>query len=114
MPDPTDLRTPSPEVADLRTPAPDDTDRGPSFTFRFAGRPYTAYPGETIGAALLAAGVRQLRATRVEDAPRGLLCGIGSCFDCLVVVDGQAGQRACLTPVTPDAEVEPHDVARLI
>jgi predicted molibdopterin-dependent oxidoreductase YjgC len=85
-----------------------------AFTFRFGGRVYPAQPGQTIGAALLAAGVRQLRTTRVHGTPRGLLCGIGSCYDCLVVVDGRPGQRACLTPATPDAEVEPHDVDRLV
>lgn len=102
------------DPTDLRVPPPDGPVRGPSFTFAFAGRPYTAYPGETVAAALLAAGVRQLRSTRVHGAPRGLLCGIGSCYDCLVVVDGQPGQRACLTPASPDAEVEPHDVDHLL
>lgn len=103
-----------PDRSDLRVAPPAGPDRGPSFTFRFAGRAYSAYPGETIGAALLAAGVRELRSTRVHGAGRGLLCGIGSCYDCLVVVDGLPGQRACLTPVTPDAHVEPHDVADLV
>lgn len=103
-----------PDRTDLRVAPPTGPDRGPSFTFRFAGRPYTAYPGETIGAALLAAGVRELRATRVHGAGRGLLCGIGSCYDCLVVVDGHPGRRACLTSATPDADVEPHDVADLV
>jgi uncharacterized metal-binding protein len=103
-----------PDRTDLRVTPPAGPDRGPSFTFRFAGRPYTAYPGETIGAALLAAGVRQLRTTRAHGTGRGLLCGIGSCYDCLVVVDGCPGQRACLTPAVPDADVEPHDVADLV
>jgi predicted molibdopterin-dependent oxidoreductase YjgC len=103
-----------PEPTDLRVDPPAGSERGRSFTFRFDGRPYTAYPGETIAAALLAAGVRELRATRFQASARGLLCGIGSCYDCLVTVDGRPGQRACLTPATPDAEVEPHDVADLV
>ena len=96
----------------LRIPPPHGPDRGVAFTFRFGGREITAYPGETIGAALLAAGIRHLRTTRFGGAPRGLLCGIGSCFDCLVTVDGHGSQRACLTPATPDAEVEVQDVPR--
>ncbi len=101
-----------PAADDLRVPAPAGPSRGAGFTFRFDGQQITAYPGETIGAALLAAGIRHLRTTRVAGAPRGLLCGIGSCFDCLVTVDGRGSQRACLTPATPDAEVEVQDVPR--
>ena len=26
----------------------------------------------------------------------GLFCGIGICFDCLVIVDGKPNRRACL------------------
>lgn len=96
----------------LRIPPPHGPDRGAAFTFRFDGQQITAYPGETIGAALLAAGIRHVRTTRFAGAPRGLLCGIGSCFDCLVTVDGRGSQRACLTPATPDAEVEVQDVPR--
>jgi predicted molibdopterin-dependent oxidoreductase YjgC len=58
------------------------------------GEPYTAYPGDTVAAALYAAGRRAWRRARSEDA-RGLLCGMGICFDCLVTVDGAAGKRAC-------------------
>ena len=103
---------PEPVTDGLRVSAPVGPTRGAPFTFRFDGRELTAYPGETIGAALLAAGVRSLRTTRIAGAPRGLLCGIGSCFDCLVTVDGRGSQRACLTPATPDVEVEVQDVPR--
>lgn len=67
--------------------------------FTFDGRPVTAEAGQSIAAALLAAGVRSWRTTRLEGAPRGLFCGIGVCFDCLVEVDGRPGIRACLTEV---------------
>ena len=98
---------------DLRVPAPMGPVRGEAFTFRFAEREITAHPGETIGAALLAAGIRHLRTTRFGQTPRGLLCGIGSCYDCLVTVDGRGSQRACLTPARPDQQVEVQDVHRL-
>ncbi len=79
--------------------------RRPPFSFRFDGREVTAHPGETIAAALLAEGTRQLRTTRLGARPRRLFCAIGTCFDCLVRVDGGRPVRACLTPATPDAEV---------
>jgi hypothetical protein len=62
----------------------------------FDGRDISFVPGQTVGAALTAAGVRSWRTTRVEGRPRGLFCGIGVCFDCLVVADGRPNQRACL------------------
>jgi aerobic-type carbon monoxide dehydrogenase small subunit (CoxS/CutS family) len=34
-----------------------------------------------------------------------LFCGIGVCFDCLVVADGRPNQRACLLPARPGLEV---------
>jgi hypothetical protein len=98
---------------DLRVPAEHDPvglRRRPPFRFTFDGDPVLAHPGETIGAALLAAGQRTLRRTRAEDRPRGMFCGIGVCFDCLVTVDGGGPVRACLVPARPDARVETHRV----
>jgi hypothetical protein len=70
-------------------------------TFELDGRPISFSPGQTVGAALLAADVRSWRLTRRGGRPRGLLCGIGVCFDCLLVVDGRPNQRACLTLAQP-------------
>lgn len=60
------------------------------------GAPIDARLGQTVGAALTEAGIRSWRATRKHGRPRGLFCGIGICFDCLIVVDGVPNQRACL------------------
>jgi hypothetical protein len=80
-------------------------ERGPAFEFSFEGQPIPAYPGETFGAALMAAGQAVFRFTRNEGRPRGLFCGIGICYDCLVVVNGRPNLRACLTPAQPGADV---------
>jgi predicted molibdopterin-dependent oxidoreductase YjgC len=64
-----------------------------------------AYPGETIAAALYAAGVRAWRTSRSGEA-RGLLCGMGVCYDCLVTVDGVPNVRACQMLVEPGMVVE--------
>ncbi|GAA1978572.1 (2Fe-2S)-binding protein [Catenulispora subtropica] len=71
-----------------------------SVDFTFDGRPMTARPGQTVGGALLAAGVQSWRTTRFGGKPRGLFCGIGVCFDCLVTVNGEPNVRACLAPVS--------------
>ncbi|MFD2474268.1 (2Fe-2S)-binding protein [Amycolatopsis silviterrae] len=68
-------------------------------TLTFDGRPLTASAGQSVGAALTDAGVRSWRTTRRAGRPRGLFCGIGVCFDCLITVDDQPDQRACLVPV---------------
>jgi len=64
--------------------------------FSFDDTPVGFRPGQSIGAALTAVGVRSWRSTRRGGRPRGLFCGIGVCFDCLVVVDGRPNERACL------------------
>lgn len=70
------------------------------------GRPLTARPGQSVAAALTDAGVRSWRTTRHAGRPRGLFCGIGVCFDCLITVDGRPDQRACLTPAVPGMRLE--------
>ena len=85
-------------------------ERGEAFEFVFEGQPITAYSGETIGGALMAAGIVTFRATRRYGKPRGLFCGIGICFDCLVVVNDHPNQRACLTPAQPGAIVRLNDM----
>lgn len=68
-------------------------------TVTFAGRTLHAREGQNVAAALTAAGVRSWRTTRRGQQPRGLFCGIGACFDCLLTIDGRPAQRACLVPV---------------
>lgn len=80
-----------------------------SFTFSFDSSPVVARVGETIGAALTAAGITHLRTTRRLGRPRGIFCGIGLCYDCLVVVDGRPGVRACQTLARPEAIVTSRD-----
>lgn len=95
-------------MTDLRVPADYDiasVDRGVPFEFLFEGEPLRAYPGETVGAALMAAGIMTFRTTRQGGRPRGIFCGIGICFDCLVVADGRPNLRACVTPAVPGMEV---------
>jgi predicted molibdopterin-dependent oxidoreductase YjgC len=72
------------------------------------GRPVEAYEGETVAAVLLAQGEIATRTT-VGGEPRGIFCGIGLCFDCLVVVDGVPNTRACMTWVRKGMDVRRQD-----
>ena len=71
--------------------------RGTGFEIEVDGISMQAFEGETIAAVMLANLTRTLRKTRKTYEPRGLFCGIGVCYDCLVIVDGRANVRACMT-----------------
>jgi predicted molibdopterin-dependent oxidoreductase YjgC len=51
--------------------------------------------GQTIAGVLLGSGRLAWRTTSAEVRPRGVFCGIGVCYDCLVVVNGLRDVRAC-------------------
>ncbi|MEJ1157288.1 FAD-dependent oxidoreductase [Prosthecomicrobium sp. N25] len=63
-------------------------------------RPLAAVAGETVAATLMAHGLAE-QSVGPGGEPRGLFCGMGVCHDCLVAIDGRAGQRSCLVTVTP-------------
>lgn len=63
------------------------------------GAPVAAEPGQTVAALLHGLGQTSWRTTRRLGRPRGMFCGIGVCFDCLVVVNGVADVRACVREV---------------
>jgi NADPH-dependent 2,4-dienoyl-CoA reductase/sulfur reductase-like enzyme len=66
--------------------------------FTIDGRPAEAEAGESLLAALWNAGHLAVR-TSARGEPRGPLCGMGTCFECRVAVDGEPHRRACLEPV---------------
>lgn len=85
--------------------------RGPEVTIQLDGAPLRAHEGESVAAALMAAGHGVTRRT-VGGAPRGVYCGMGVCFECLVVVDGIPNTRACMTWVREGMEVARQDGLR--
>lgn len=81
-------------------------DRGMRVDIIVDGHPVPAFAGETVAAALLAAGKRALRKTARRSSPRGLYCGVGVCFDCVMTVDGRPNVRTCQIEVRPGMCVE--------
>jgi predicted molibdopterin-dependent oxidoreductase YjgC len=77
-------------------------------TLLLDGAGIEARPGQSVGAALTDAGIRSWRTTRQQGRPRGLFCGIGICYDCLLTVDGVPNQRACLVPARDGMRLESH------
>lgn len=71
----------------------------PSVTITVDGVATRVAPGTTVAAALLDQGVRAFRRSPHGTA-RAPLCGMGTCFECRVTIDGVAQRRACLEVVT--------------
>jgi predicted molibdopterin-dependent oxidoreductase YjgC len=81
-------------------------ERGAALTVQVDGETIAAYAGETLAAAMLAAGRRALRASPRTGSPRGVFCGMGVCYDCLMVVDGRPNVRACMTYVAEGMQAQ--------
>jgi sarcosine oxidase subunit alpha len=67
-------------------------------TIHADGRDVRVSAGVTIAAALLDLGFTDFRRS-VRGGPRGPVCGMGTCFECRVTVDGVPHRRACLVVV---------------
>lgn len=93
-----------------RTPTPpplgDSPEPSEQVQASFCGEPISAEPGASVAAALMTSGHQAWRTTR-DKKPRGLFCGIGVCFDCIVEIDGESGQRACMIPIQDGMEIRP-------
>ncbi len=96
----------------MRLVFPGTTRAGAVVSIRFDDRPVEALEGETVAAALSAAGILAFRRTQAG-APRGLHCGMGACHDCVVTIDGRPGQRACVTAVRAGMEIGSEPPARM-
>ena len=79
--------------------------RGRPVQITVDGESIRAYEGESLAAALLAAGRRVIRRADADGGPRGIFCGMGVCYDCVVTVAGQDHVRACMTPVQEGMQV---------
>ena len=74
-------------------------------SFSFNGHPVVGRKGESIAASLIAAGIRNFRQDR-GGKNRGIYCGMGTCFECLVQINGSPSQRACLIPVENGMDIQ--------
>lgn len=70
------------------------------------GAKVTARAGDTVAAALLAAGLTSTRTTPVSGAPRAPYCMMGVCFECLVTIDDVGNRQGCLVPVSDGMRID--------
>ncbi|MDJ1134938.1 (2Fe-2S)-binding protein [Streptomyces iconiensis] len=82
----------SPRLVRRETDAVRRTDRPIDITVD--GEPVRGIEGQSLAGVLLASGRLAWR-HGPDGAPRGVFCGIGVCFDCLLTVDGERDVRAC-------------------
>ncbi len=85
---------------------------GPTVCFTFEGEAMTARAGDSVAAALLAAGIASFGERPVNGAPRAPWCMMGVCFDCLVEIDGIGSRQACHTKVAEGMRVRRQAGAR--
>ena len=70
--------------------------------------------GASAAAAMLAAGLRNIRETPVEGRERGPYCMMGICFDCLAEIDGVPNRQSCMVEVRPGMRIRRQIRARKI
>jgi len=91
-----------------RIPLDGNIERGAAVTIALNGKPVTAYLGESVATVLLSEEIVAMRTTTAGE-PRGVFCGMGVCFDCLVVVDEKPNTRACMTWVKEGMNIQTQD-----
>ena len=83
----------------------EDVVRGKEVTFLIDDKRVTAFEGESVATVMMLEDKVAMRTT-TEGQPRGVFCGMGVCFDCLVIVDDVPNTRACMTWVKEGMKVQ--------
>lgn len=73
-------------------------------TLRVDGRTVTVPLGTVVAAAIAQADIVLFRRS-VSGQARGPLCGMGTCMECRVIINGQAQRRSCQVLCEPGMEV---------
>lgn len=76
-----------------------DFEKGTALEFTCNGKLVVGYEGDTIAAALHAAGIKVLKHSIQNHRPRGFYCAIGNCSSCLMEVNGIPNVRICTEPL---------------
>ena len=78
----------------------------PALTLLIDGASVQAQEGDSVAAAMLAAGHVISRTTPVSGAPRAPFCLMGACFECLVTIDGVGNRQGCMIAVHGGMRIE--------
>ena len=69
------------------------------------GRSVTVPSGVSVAVAIFIAGETRFRTSRSGE-PRAALCGMGICFECRVIIDGEPHVRSCQAAVRKGMAIE--------
>jgi len=83
------------------------SEKGQLLSLRVNGEDLVVAPGTTVAAAVMMAGAATR--TSVAGERRAPLCGMGTCFECRVTIDGAAHRRSCQILCTPGMDVQTGD-----
>jgi predicted molibdopterin-dependent oxidoreductase YjgC len=72
------------------------------------GRPIQVPTGTTVAAAIAQTGVIRFRRS-ISGQPRAPLCGMGTCMECRVTINGQPHCRSCQTLCVEGTEIRTDD-----
>ena len=73
-------------------------------TISFEGQKIKVLENDNVASALLRGGYLECREAGENDM-RGPFCMMGTCFECLVKIDGKPNQQACQTPVYENMQI---------
>jgi predicted molibdopterin-dependent oxidoreductase YjgC len=75
-----------------------------SLTVHVNGKTVAVSEGSTVAVAVLLSA--EVCRTSVSGQPRAPLCGMGTCFECRVKINGEPHRRACQVACEPGMEIE--------
>ena len=70
------------------------------------GQSLQVLKGITVAAVALSQNQKFTRTTPISGSKRAPFCMMGVCYECLMVIDGKANQRACVTHVQDGMTIE--------
>ena len=85
-------------------------DRSKTITFKFDGKTYQGYQGDTIASALAASNMRLLSRSFKYHRPRGILTMAGRDANSLVQINDEPSARADLYPISDGLEAQAQNV----
>ncbi len=75
-------------------------------TVMLDGSPVRARAGDTVAAVALLAGLGHTRVSAATGEKRAPYCLMGTCFECLMVIDGEPSRQACQVTVREGMVIE--------
>ena len=77
-----------------------------SITIFFEGSLIQVESGQTVAAALLSKGHLYFRNSPISGQPRAPYCMMGVCYECLLEIDGNSSQQACMIQVCEGMDIK--------